>query len=839
MTVTKHIITTRTSAVVVLVLSCSLCCSAFGETPTIESVWPPVGQRGTEFQLKIVGSGLTTSQQLVFYSPHLACKSVHANSDYELVATIVADDVCRLGNEPFRLLADDGFSEMKTIRITPFPVDVQIPAAKPAAPTARHNGRGGGRGSATGVSAAAKKVVEPTKLTGLNRTICGILESGEFDRYALSLKQGRKITLEVEAVRLGSELLDTVLSITSSTGAVVARADDNSLFQQDPITSFTAELDGDYVINLHESNYNGGERSYYALHVGEFPMPSVAYPAGGQVGETINMKFIGEANETHDQSIQLPSTVEAVRDFQLLAKHGDIIAPSPIPFRLSHLTNVLESEPNNEPDTQQSAELGCVAFNGILQTHGDVDCFAFNAEEGQPLLVEAFANRIGSAADTLISILDSDLESICVNDDWGSHDSRIDFYPPRTGRYYLRVTDKLATGAPNAVYRIELTKLEPNVTAFLPRPDRLSQQSQTISVPKGNRVLARIGVRRELVEGDVRLEFVDLPSGVQAKALIVPADQFWMPVVLEAKDTAMVGGQLAGMEAFLESGDKVAGGFEQIVDLVAESADQLFQSALVTRIPIAVAPSIPFFIELEAPRTSLAKSGTIDLVVNVNRKDDFKGPVRVELPFLPPWVVAEPFVVIPADRERVIYRLEARSEAAPRSWPMVATARVDTVSSTEDTSRLDGREVASEIIQLNIVDAPISGSFVNLAGEQGQSISVNCDLTRLGAMPSKLTATIEGLPNRVSAAPVEIDTESSKIEFKLRLEPDAPIGQFNSVQCRLNGKANGQGVSFIVAAGSTLKIAAPGKLFRNTDGSILSLLEVLRQQRNATKDNPK
>jgi hypothetical protein len=242
-----------------------------------------------------------------------------------------------------------------------------------------------------------------------------------------------------------------------------------------------------------------------------------------------------------------------------------------------------------------------------LQAQGDVDCYAFEAEEGHPLLIEAFANRIGSAADTLISVLDSDMQTISFNDDWGSHDSRIDFQPPRTGRYYLRVTDKLAAGAATAVYRVELSALEPNVTAFLPRPNRLSQQSQTISVPQGNRVLARMGVRRELVEGDVRMEFVDLPSGVKASSLIVPSDQYWMPVVLESKDTAAVGGQLAGMEVFLESGDEVAGGFGQIVDLVAESADQLFQSAQVTRIPVAVAPAIPFSIELETPKAYSAK----------------------------------------------------------------------------------------------------------------------------------------------------------------------------------------------------------------------------------------
>jgi hypothetical protein len=286
------------------------------------------------------------------------------------------------------------------------------------------------------------------------------------------------------------------------------------------------------------------------------------------------------------------------------------------------------------------------------------------------------------------------------------------------------------------------------------------------------------------------------------------------------------------MEAFLQSGDAVAGRFEQSVDLVAESADQLFQSAHVNRIPVAISPPIPFSIDLEMPKTSLAKSGTIDIAVIVNRNETFKGPVRVELPFLPPWVVAEPFVVVAADQSRAVYRLEARQEVPPRTWPLVATGRVDTLSSTEDTSQLDGREVASPIIQLSINDAPITGRFVNLAAEQGQTIRVQCELSRLAEMPDKLTATIEGLPNRVSAAPVEIDAQATTIEFQLVLEADAPIGQFNSVQCRLTGEANGQNVSFVVGANSVLQIAAPGKLFRNTDGSILSPLEALRQKRN-------
>ncbi len=786
--------------------------SVYGAPPSIESVWPPVGQRGTEFQLKIVGSGLTHSQQLLFYSPHLKCTKLQAKSEYEVVATVVAESNCRLGNEPFRLLAKDGFSELRTLRISPFP---------------------------TLFEQRAEEKAEPMAIGALNVALCGVLESGEYDRYSLSMKAGEKITVEVDAVRLGGELLDTVLSILGPNGELIARADDNSLFQQDPTLSFEAPLDGDYVVDVHESNYGGSDHSYYALYIGTFPMASVVYPAGGQLGTTVHLEFIGDANTQYRKSVELPADEQHTQDFQLLSQQDGVVAPSAIPFRLSKLANALEVEPNDMPQQQQSIAPAPVAFNGILQRPGDIDCFAFEASINRPLLIEAFANRIGSAADTTIAILDDEFNVVAANDDWGSHDSRIEFLPPESGTYYLRVTDKLAAGAIKAVYRVEISPQQPSVTAFLPRPNRLSQQSQAITIPQGNRVLARMGVRRELVDGEVQMQFLDLPSGVQASTMIVPADRFWIPVVLEAKDDALLSGHLAGVEAVcMSENSEVVGQFEQVVDLVAESADQLFQSAHVSRLPVAVTPAMPFSVDLQSPATSLARSGTLDITVWVTRNENFRGPVRIELPFLPPWIVAEPFIVIPPDQSRGIYRLDARQQAAPRTWPLVALARVDTVSATGDTQELDGREVASRIVELTISESPLAGHFQNLAAEQGQSITVQCQLTKRGDAPSNLLATIEGLPNRVSAKPAHIDPSASQIEFQLILEADAPLGQFDSVQCRLSGEANGQAVSFVIATNSKLQITPPGKLFRNADGSILSPLEALRQQR-AGSEGPK
>lgn len=813
-TQTKYVaVYARLIGLAILALQCS---STIAGPPTIESIWPPVGQRGCEFQVKIVGSALAQTQHLMFYSPHLNCKNVQVNSEYEVIATIQASETCQLGYVPFRVVAKDGFSELRTLRITPFPIVLEE------------------RGD---------DVTAPILLQEINVTICGVLGSAEHDRYAVALKSGQEIAVEVDAVRLGGELLDTVVSVVGPNGEVLARADDNPLFQQDPTLSFTAEQDGTYIIDLHESNYDGSENSYYAVHIGEFPAASAVYPAGGQIGTSLTIQSLGDTNRERFLSVELPADENQAKEFQLHDRQGTIIAPSAIPFRVSYFANVLETEPNDQPNAQLPSFACPIAFNGILQTQGDIDCFAFQAELGQPLLVEAFANRIGSPADTVIAILDSRFETIAANDDWGSHDSRIEFHPPQSGRYYLTVTDKLAAGGRDAVYRVELSPLQPSVTAFLPRPDRLSQQSQAIAIPQGNRVVARIGVRRQLVDGKVRMDLLDLPSGVQASPIEIPPDQFWVPVVLEAKSDASLGAQLVNVKAICESVDgEVEGQFEHVVDLVSESADQLFQSARVSRLPIAVTPPVPFVIDLQQPVTSLASGGTIDLVVTVVRSADFAGPVRVELPFLPPWVVAESHLVIPADQDRGIYRLEASEQAAARKWPLVATGRVDSVTATEATNELDGREVASKLVELTIEPSPISGQFESLAAEQGQTIDVQCLVKKLSVTPEKLVATLEGLPNRVSAPPVAFDPSNSTIDFKLSLQEDAPIGQFESVQCRLSGEIEGQSISFVIAANSKLQISAPGKLFRNKSGRVLSPLESLRQQRGdsntATADSP-
>ena len=227
---------------------------AFASEPKIESVSSPIGQRGTEIEIKIQGEGFEGCHDIVFFSPKIRCSSFNVESDYELTALITIDEDCALRNEPFRVHSKFGFSDLRTLRVTPFPV---FPESSDGEPT---------------------QVDSPD-----SRTYSGVLEAGDVDLYQVRLTKGQRLSAEVEAVRLGYELLDTVISVAGPDGKLIDRVDDDPLFQQDPVLSIVAENDGVYTLSVHESNYAGSETSVYALHLGDFPRPGVDISCRWQV----------------------------------------------------------------------------------------------------------------------------------------------------------------------------------------------------------------------------------------------------------------------------------------------------------------------------------------------------------------------------------------------------------------------------------------------------------------------------------------------------------------------------------------------------------------------------
>src|SRR5262245_228303 len=522
--------------------------------PSVESVAPAGGQRGTEFALTLSGSGLADAKELLLYSPGVSCAEVKAVSENEVRVRLKAAADCPLGGHALRLRTARGLSELRTFRITPFPVveekeDNNTPAEAQA--------------------------------VAANVTVAGRIEEGDTDCYKIELKKGQRLSAEVEAVRVGAALFDPVLTVYGPDGKELTTVDDTPLLRQDAFVSLTAPRDGAYVVLVRETNYGGDDNFRYLLHLGHFPRPAAVFPPGGPAGEEVALRFLGAGGEIA-QTVRLPATADP--DHGVHATEEGIPSPSPNPFRVSPFPNLIETEPNDDLGTATRAGRSLpLAFNGIIGRKGDVDHYRFRAARGDAFQFESFAYRLGSPLDTVVTILDAAGEVLVANDDDGSHDSRLRFVAPADGEYVLEVHDKRGQGGPEYVYRIEATVPRLELKVFLPRPNRLSQEGQALVVPRGNRVTTFLAVQRTGFDGEVTIRPGTLPAGVSLSVDPVPADCFLVPVVLEATADAPVGGALVELTATGKAADgkTVRGEFVQVVDLVGGPADALYQSAVV------------------------------------------------------------------------------------------------------------------------------------------------------------------------------------------------------------------------------------------------------------------
>src|SRR5262245_15464321 len=155
-------------------------------TPTVESVLPGAGQRGTEFTLTLTGARLAHPEELLFYSPGVTCTNLSAASENQVTATLKAASDCRLGEYAFRLRTTGGASEVQTFRISPFPI---VAEKEP------------------------NDTLGEAQLLPLNVSVTGVIEPGGSDHYSVVLKKGQRLAAEVEAVRLGGELTDAALTV--------------------------------------------------------------------------------------------------------------------------------------------------------------------------------------------------------------------------------------------------------------------------------------------------------------------------------------------------------------------------------------------------------------------------------------------------------------------------------------------------------------------------------------------------------------------------------------------------------------------------------------------------
>jgi hypothetical protein len=760
-------------AVSVVVVSLLFGTAVRAASPQLATILPPGIQRGGERVLTFTGARLADVEEVLLYDTGATVQKIESVDPQNVRVTMALAGDCRLGEHLAQVRTRSGISEYRSFFVG------ALPTVEEKEPNSSFD--------------------EPQPIEN-NVCVAGVLQNEDADYFRIHGKKGERLSVEIEGIRLGQAFFDPFLAILNDKRFEVAARDDTVLAKQDCFLSITFPEDGDYTILVRESSYRGADNCRYRLHVGSFPRPTVAYPAGSKRGEPLKVQFLGDAAGPIEQEIKAPEDPQAAQELFVSDARG--VTPSAVPYRGFPHGNNMEVEPNDAFEAATAGELP-LAFNGRMDKEDDVDIFKFAAKKDQVWEIECYGRRIGSQVDPVINLYNAEKGNLAGNDDARGQDSYLRWQVPADGDYYLRVNDHLGQGGETYVYRVEMTPVMPSLKLGIPRVDRYSQTRQTIVVPRGNRYGALILATRADFGGPIELKSEGLIPGVSFAARPMHPSLTLMPVVFEAAEDAPVGGGVVDFRGKLADPNQTAvveGGFENFADFVlGEPNASVYVSGTVRKLAMAVTEKVPFHVEIVQPKVPLVRNGTMNLKVVVHREAGFDKPVHLEFPFSPPGVGAAGAVDIPQGQNEALYPLNANGDAIVGKWPIYVIAAAD----------IDGQAwVSSQLAELEIAGQYVLADLKRASCEQAQPTQIFATLTHNTAFEGQAQAQLFGLPPGVTVGPVEFTKDMAEISFPVTTTKDTPVGSHKTLFCQVTITQNGEPIVGTIG-GTELQVNAP------------------------------
>lgn len=791
-----------------------LAASGVAGTPRLARLSPPGGQRGTSVEVHFTGKYLDKPQEVMLYQPGVTVESIEPlEGEFEVngrkeraepgtrvrVRLKLADD-CALGPHGMRLRTTSGVSDYQRFFVGPFAmIDEDEQTQK------RNDKR------------------EFAKPIALNTTVLGRMnDPTDVDLFRVEAKQGQRLSAEIEAARLGIErgLPDLHVSILNSEGKTLIAADDSALFVQDPVVSLIVEHEGVYFVAVRHSIY-AAANDVYRLHVGTFSRPTGVFPAGGQAGQELSVRVLGDPRGVWNQSVTLPADRRG--DLPFVAVDEGVATPTPNKIRVSPYANVLEAEPN---DTIEAAAAGPatalpIALNGIIERPGDVDYFRIQAKKGERFRLHALANALGSPLDPTLTITpvgakpgqgvvratDSRTNQLGVPPIGGLNrdtlDPLVEFTAPADGEYLVRIEDDRGNGGADFVYRIECEAETDAVYTYIPlEPENqfTPQARQTINVAAGNRYNTSISIfnANRAYSGELELVAIGLPEGVTMRAPRATTAMPRVPVVFEAAADAKLQGAFIDIVARPvgnAEGTAPPSGFRQVVAMNAYGNNDYYLHTVLDKLAIAVTEPAPFSIEIDEPKSALVQNGEMPLKLAVRRTPGYEGPVTVSMEWRPTGVTAATPLMVKPDQTEGEYLISAARNATAGVYEVVLTC----VSGSERPGYYDNANrtyVATRTFKLTVAEPHVDAKFARSSVERGKTSQIVVKLNTLRPFTGKAKATLARLPRGVELVEPfrEISAEDKEVTFQVRATDEALVGSYQGITLDLTVVEDGQAV---------------------------------------------
>jgi len=392
--------------------------------------------------------------------------------------------------------------------------------------------------------------------------VCGRIEVAEnVDYYKFRTTAGKVLTFEVTCARIQDKIhdlqkhADPLIRVFDTTGRELASADDD--FFADPVLTFTAPTDGEYVVEIRDAKYDGDPRWAYALAITDQPYASIAFPLALSPSTTSWVEPVGSAKLNLGKSSVTAPSLPGIHSVPLIVANRGM---NLVPLVVTNVPLVQEVEPNETPKQATWLTIPGGA-NARIGVKGDLDHFAFTGSKGKTLRLEVFARRFGtplcSRMDGVLEVLNAAGAVIASNDDANGKDPMLLFTPTADGEYIVRIRHLNNKGGDGFVYYLEADFARPDFSLKVdPSKAMIGPGSRTAWYVQATRVNG--------FEGAIKVDVEGLPAGVSVNPLTIPANMTQGCLVLSASKEAKLDAAVVRVTGHAGTERRVATPVEEI-----------------------------------------------------------------------------------------------------------------------------------------------------------------------------------------------------------------------------------------------------------------------------------
>ena len=710
--------------------------------PTIREVSPLGVARGAGPEIAITGYNLASARAIYFSDPKIKARIVR-------IRELTDQDDVRLGGNGTPLSIDLGPLPTRS-EIT---AELDIPSDQPVGPV------GFRVLTPVGLSPQGTFFVEPffgetadaepndttesAVETSLPTILVGaISKPGDVDYYKIQVKDGEQICFANTGREFGSAL-NTVVTIYDENQTALNDVTENRVGNIDTFV-YTFKKAGLYFVKVSDGQESGSPKHFYRIMAGKLPIVLSAFPLGVGKGSTTEVTFEGfnlqelkaavqgDANENEPDAVWIrPDGTSGSALTKTKLAIGDV------------------PEVTAKQSVSPQSMMLPVTVNGRLTAaHHD---FRFHAREGEKLILEVNASRLGSPLDSQLEVLDVKAQPIeratiravmqnsLVLRDHTSNDAnmRLD------SSAGLHVGDNLMVGT-------EIVQI-----AAMPRgPD----DDTGMVTFKGQRV--------PFLDTTTEAHAMDTPA---YKVQIHPAGAKFPPNGLPVvhltyrNDDGGPGYLKDSMLHFTAPADG---------DYIARLSDVRgsFGHDYAYRLSIGE-PRPDFRLSVTPPNPNVPAGGRIPLTVTAVRLDDFDGPIPISVKDLPPGFHATNATIAPGQKSTT---LVLSADADAKLDGAVPLRVVD-----EKGREADAADQLKLIALTPRADVEVKSETREIVIESGSKTTIEVSITRGNGFEGRIPLNVRNLPPTVRVTDVGlngvlVNETETKRTFTLEALPDAP-----------------------------------------------------------------